>query len=157
MPYFLEISPWQDFISRCCTMRWQFESSIYRDRHARAYTASIVSLFVYTYNVRARTYIVVNPVPYGNISRAMGFQGAARFRGNRYIVHTSVGKGYRNYTGILAVIFGVWCCHLASSNSCRSWGCQPIHLPPPQRRHWSWSHPDVCSFRQRHLRQSLHR
>ena len=37
------------------TIRGQldFEGGIYRDRHTRMYTASIISLFVCTYNARA--------------------------------------------------------------------------------------------------------
>ena len=48
----------------------QFEGSIYRDRHARTYTALIINLFVCTYNVHAHTHIVVNPVPCSKILRA---------------------------------------------------------------------------------------
>ena len=57
------------------------------------YTASIISLFVCTYNVRAHTYIAGDPLPcgeirgwdelaetFGDISRAGGFQGVTRFR-----------------------------------------------------------------------------
>ena len=79
-------------ISRRCTMRWQFEGGVYRDGHARAYTASIISLFVCTYNAHAHTYyIVVDPYHAarlqgwrlldelaeicGDISRAGGLQG----------------------------------------------------------------------------------
>ena len=35
--------------------RLDFKGGIYRDRHACAYTASIISLFVCTYNARAHT------------------------------------------------------------------------------------------------------
>ena len=65
-----------------------FEGGVYRDQYACAYTASVVSLFVCTYNARAHTYIVVDPMPCGEISRA-AFIGmswlkyAAIFRGRR--------------------------------------------------------------------------
>ena len=49
--YFLEISPRRDLISKLCTMRWQFEGGVYRDRHVRAYTASI-SLYSYAHIMR---------------------------------------------------------------------------------------------------------
>ena len=48
-----------------------FEGGVYRDQHARVYTASIISLFVCTYNVRALTYIVIDPVTCGEISRVV--------------------------------------------------------------------------------------
>ena len=68
--------------------RLDFEGGVYRDRHAHAYTASVISLFVCTYNARAHTYIVVDPVPCGEILRA-AFIGmswlkyAAIFRGRQ--------------------------------------------------------------------------
>ena len=68
--YFLKISPRQDFISRPSLVRRQFEGGVYRDRHAHAYTASIISLFVCMYNARAYTYIAGDPLPCGEISRA---------------------------------------------------------------------------------------
>ena len=52
--YFLEISAWRDFISRPRFVQRQFKCGVYRDQYARAYTASIISLFVWTYNTRAR-------------------------------------------------------------------------------------------------------
>ena len=87
IPYFLKMSPRRYLISGCSTMRRQFEGGIYRDRYTCTYTVSIMSLFVCTYNARAHTYIVVDPVPCGEISRA-AFIGmcwlkyASRFRGN---------------------------------------------------------------------------
>ena len=47
-----------------------FEGGIYGDQYARAYTASIISLFVCTYNARVHADIVIDPVPCGEISRA---------------------------------------------------------------------------------------
>ena len=44
------------------------EGGVYRDWHAYTYTSLIVSLFVCTYNARVHTYIVVDPLPCGNIS-----------------------------------------------------------------------------------------
>ena len=44
--YFLEISLQQDLISRHCTMWQQSEGGVYRDRHARTYTASTISLLI---------------------------------------------------------------------------------------------------------------
>ena len=53
IPYFLEISPRRDFISRLRLVRrlrgrLDFEGGVYRDRYARSYTASIISLVVCT-------------------------------------------------------------------------------------------------------------
>ena len=49
-------------------MQQQFEGGVYRAGHAHAYTASIISLFVCTYDVRAHTYMyVVDPTPCGDI------------------------------------------------------------------------------------------
>ena len=68
--------------------RLDFEGGVYRDRHACAHTASIISLFVCTYNARAHTYIAVDLLPFGEISRE-AFIGkslqkhAATFRGRR--------------------------------------------------------------------------
>ena len=47
-----------------------FEGSVYRDQHGHAYTASIISFFAHIYNARVHTYIVVDPVSCGKISRA---------------------------------------------------------------------------------------
>ena len=94
--YFLEISLWQDFISKPCLMRWQFEGGVHRDQHACVYSASIMSLFVCIYNACVQMYIIVDPVPCGEIlravfigmsrlkyaARAAEFWGVARFRGN---------------------------------------------------------------------------
>ena len=72
--------------------RLDFEGSVYRNRHARAYTASAISLFVCTHNARSHTYIVVDPVPCSEISRA-AFIGmswlkyAATFWGNTVYAH----------------------------------------------------------------------
>ena len=95
LPYFLEISPWQDLISRCCTMWRHFEGGIYRDRYARAYTASVISLLLcvcaYIYCCRPRTmrwdfeggvYWDELAEICGEMSRVVGFRGVARFRGN---------------------------------------------------------------------------
>ena len=85
--------------------RLDFEGGVYRDRQARVYTASVITLFVCTYNACEHTYIVVNPIPMrqdfkggvcwdelaeicGNILRAAGFQGAVRFRGSMIFVLT---------------------------------------------------------------------
>ena len=67
-----------------------FEGSVYRDQHACACTASVMSLIVCTYmsNVYAHTYTVGDPIPCREISRAV-FIGmrwlkyVARFRGRR--------------------------------------------------------------------------
>ena len=99
LPYFLEISPRWDFISRPYLVRQQFKGSVYRDRHAHMHTASIISLFVCIYNACA--YACKSCWPFtmqwdfeggiywdelaetcGNISRVVGFWGVARFRGN---------------------------------------------------------------------------
>ena len=40
VPYFLKISQQQDFISRPCLMKWQFEGSVYKEWHARMYKLS---------------------------------------------------------------------------------------------------------------------
>ena len=51
---------------------WQeFEDGIYRDRHVCAYAASVISLFVCTYNTCVHTYIIVDPLPCGEILRAV--------------------------------------------------------------------------------------
>lgn len=42
--------------------RLDFECSIYRDRHSRVYAASVISLFVCTYNDYAHTHIAINPL-----------------------------------------------------------------------------------------------
>ena len=66
----------------------QLEGSIYRNQYTCAYKASIMSLFVCMYNARAHTYIVIDPVPCGEISR-VAFIGmcwlkyVARFRGRQ--------------------------------------------------------------------------
>ena len=68
--------------------RLDFEGIVYGDRYAHAYTASIISLFVCTYNARVHADIVVDPVPCGEISR-VAFIGmcwlkyAAIFRGRQ--------------------------------------------------------------------------
>ena len=46
-----------------------FEGGIYRDQYARAYTASLMSLFVHTYNVCVHMYIIVDPLLSSEISR----------------------------------------------------------------------------------------
>ena len=77
--------------------RLHFKGSIYRDQHVRVRTRLLVC--TYMYNARAHTYIAGNPLPCGKIlrvafigtsiqetwskiSRAAGFQGTVRFRGN---------------------------------------------------------------------------
>ena len=72
--YFLEISPQQDFISSPHLVRRQFEGGkISRvacaEIDARAYTASDQCLFVCTYNAHAHVYIVVELLPYSEISK----------------------------------------------------------------------------------------
>ena len=59
-------------------------------RHARAQTASIITICIYicTYNVLAHTYIAVNPLPCGKILRAAFIRKslqkhAAKFRGRQ--------------------------------------------------------------------------
>ena len=76
-----------------------FEGSVYGNRHVRAHTASIISLFVCTYNACAYTCKSCWPFTMqrdfeggiywdelaetcGDISRAVEFWGVARFRGN---------------------------------------------------------------------------
>ena len=106
IPYFLEISLWRDFFfyfkapfgAATIRGRLDFEGGIYRDRHARVYTASIISLFVcacaYGYCCRPLTmrrdfeggvYWDELADRCGEISRAAGFRGAVRFRGNTVI------------------------------------------------------------------------
>ena len=85
--------------------RLDFEGSIYRDRHVRVYTASIISLFVCMYmcvcayvnrwwprtmrwNFEGSVYWDELAEICGKIWRAAGFQGAARFRGNMVYVST---------------------------------------------------------------------
>ena len=51
--------------------RLDFEGNVYRDWHTCTYTASIMSIFVCTYNVHAHTHIVVDLVPCGEILRAV--------------------------------------------------------------------------------------
>ena len=91
LPYFLEISLWRDFIQGLVwcsdnSRAARFWGGIYRDRHARTYVASIISLFVCTYNALSHMYIAVDPSPCGEISRA-AFIGTswqkyvARFQG----------------------------------------------------------------------------
>ena len=74
--YFLEISPRRDLISRHCTMLRQFEggqilraASTVIDTHTHT-QFQYFSNNVCTYNVRAHTYIVVDPLPCSEISRA---------------------------------------------------------------------------------------
>ena len=74
IPYFLKISPWRDLISRCCT-----EGGVYRDQHARAYTASIIA-YSYAQIMRMRIRRSLS-TPYH----------AARFRGWRLL-------GWANWT-----------------------------------------------------------
>ena len=68
-------------LCHAATIRGQldFKGSIYRDQHACTYTAShaIISLFVSTYNARAYTHIIVNPVQYNEIwgRRLLGWVG----------------------------------------------------------------------------------
>ena len=47
-----------------------FEGGVYSDQHAHMYTASIISLFVCTYNARVHMHIVVDPISCGEILRA---------------------------------------------------------------------------------------
>ena len=79
--------------------RLDFEGSVYRNRHARVHTASIISLFVCIYNACAYTCKSCWPFTMqqdfeggiywdelaetcGDISRAVGFWDVARFRGS---------------------------------------------------------------------------
>ena len=68
LPYFLEISSRQDFISSPCLMRWQFKGEIYRNWHACMYTALIMSLFVYTYNVLVWLIKMIYNIVLGSVS-----------------------------------------------------------------------------------------
>ena len=43
--------------------RVDFECSVYRDQHSRVYAASVISLFVCTYNDHAHTHIAIDPLP----------------------------------------------------------------------------------------------
>ena len=80
--YFFEILHWRYFISGShlvqqfegSYMYVNFEGSIYRDRHACAYTASIVSLLILyaRINVRVHTYNI-----------AVTLYHVAKFRGRR--------------------------------------------------------------------------
>ena len=47
-----------------------FKGGVYQDQHTRAHTALIISLFVCMYNACAHMYIAVDPLPFGEISRA---------------------------------------------------------------------------------------
>ena len=71
IPCFLEISPQQDFISRLRLVHRQFEGGVYRDRHACAYTASII-MYAGKMPVRIRKLLLT---PYH----------VARFRGRRLL------------------------------------------------------------------------
>ena len=52
-------------------MQRQFKGGVYKDQHTRTYTASLISLFVCMYNVRAHMHIVVNPIPCSEILKAV--------------------------------------------------------------------------------------
>ena len=107
VPYILKISPQLDFISRPCLMWRQLNLRVARfqgrhlQRSARThvYAASITSPFVCMYNVCAHTYYCCRPFIMrrdfegsiywdelaeirSDISRAVGFWGTVRFRGN---------------------------------------------------------------------------
>ena len=78
-------SVWCGDNSRAARFRgWRLQ----RSTRTRAYTPSIISLFVSTCNARVHTYIAGDPLPYSEISRAafigMSMQKhAARFWGRR--------------------------------------------------------------------------
>ena len=90
-------------------MRRQFEGSVYEDRHARTYTASIISLFtpVYARKMRVRIQHAVDPLPCGEILRA-AFIGtnwqtdAVRLRGRRDF---KVRRDFEEIQYIIAVNF----------------------------------------------------
>ena len=51
--------------------RLDFEGGVYRDQHTRAYTPSIISLFVSMYNACAHTYIAGDPLSCSEISHTL--------------------------------------------------------------------------------------
>ena len=67
--------------------RIDFEGGVYRDRHARAYTASIISLFVCK---RAHMEIAVDPLPCNEISRAT-------FIGTSWLIDAATFQGQRGF------------------------------------------------------------
>ena len=76
-----------------------FEGGVYRDRHARVYAASIISLFVCTYS--AHMYIPGDPLPCSEISRVaiIGLslqKHAVRFQGQRDFEEGEILRKYGN-------------------------------------------------------------
>ena len=88
-------------------MRRQFEDGwISRAASTKINThvcTQLISLFVCTYNAHAHTYIAVDPLPCGKISRAAGFRGAARFRGNMVLYHGKIWRKYSTYYSYIAL------------------------------------------------------
>ena len=68
IPYFLEISLWQYFISMPCLVRRQFEGGVCSDRLTCSFDDQHCSPFVHTNIACGHTYIVVNPLSCGEIS-----------------------------------------------------------------------------------------
>ena len=96
------------------------------------YTASIISLFVCTYNVCAHVHIAIDPLPWGkilraafivywdelaeacgDISRVAGFRGVVRFQGNIMVIISISSSGQSEilineqskiHAGIVAVV-----------------------------------------------------
>ena len=94
--YFLKILPQRDLISWHCTIRQQYKGGIYRDQHARVYTAlsnKPVCMHVY---VHAHTYIVVDPVPCGEMLHASSNQ----------IIYSDIVLSCSSYTETTKILCG---------------------------------------------------